>query len=478
MKWLTNPFVLDLRSLSALRIGLGLVLLVDLYIRWGDLGAHYSEEGVLPLHVLFQYHWLPNFFSVYLIGNSPFWAHLLMACNTLCLVAMALGYRTRLFTVLSWVFLVSIQNRNGLVEQGGDDLLRLLVFWGMFLPWGAYFSYDTMYIPRAAPKYVSVAGIGYILLLFSLYFFSALLKNGAEWNKEYTALYYALSLDMIVLPGGKMLYAYPNLMRVLTAFIYYLELFGPFLLFIPLRNELCRLLFVLLFLLMHLGIACTLYVGLFPFISIVALVGLLPTSVWEFWTGMFKVKSQNTLMPLEEPAWKSSACTFLAVYCLYLNAVTVWPYELLLDQYVRPMAYLLRIDQKWGMFAPTVFRDDGWFIMEANTPKGKIDIYDGGQSVCYQKPGSVVSKVKNDRWRKYQENILFVDKAYLRPYYCQWLGREWNKKATLPFQVSSLEIVYMKEVTLPDFERPLVSREVLCSCILAPDTKQASLASH
>ena len=77
----------------------------------------------------------------------------------------------------------------------------------------------------------------------------------------------------------------------------------------------------------------------------------------------------------------------------------------------RPLVQLLRIDQHWGMFAPIVFRDDGWFILEGTTSQSnrKIDIYNKGKKIDYTKPKNLVAKVKNDRWRKYQENILFVN---------------------------------------------------------------------
>ena len=37
--------------------------------------------------------------------------------------------------------------RNPLVVQGGDVLLRVLLFWAMFLPWCAYYSVDSLSRP-------------------------------------------------------------------------------------------------------------------------------------------------------------------------------------------------------------------------------------------------------------------------------------------------------------------------------------------
>jgi hypothetical protein len=45
-------FAIDVRSLAALRIGLGMVLLLDLANRAHDLGSHYTDFGVLPRSTL------------------------------------------------------------------------------------------------------------------------------------------------------------------------------------------------------------------------------------------------------------------------------------------------------------------------------------------------------------------------------------------------------------------------------------------
>src|SRR5262245_42923548 len=49
---LEDIFGLDVRSLALLRIGLALMLLWDVYIRYQDLHAHYTDEGVLPINLL------------------------------------------------------------------------------------------------------------------------------------------------------------------------------------------------------------------------------------------------------------------------------------------------------------------------------------------------------------------------------------------------------------------------------------------
>jgi hypothetical protein len=139
---LRRPFVLDLRALALLRIATAAVLLTDLLIRSTDLEAHYSNMGVLPMGAVLDHAWTAYQFSLH--AASGLWQAqaLLFALAAALAVALGLGYHPRLATFGSWVLLLSVQNRNPLIGQGGDDLLRMLLFWGMFLPWGRVWSWQ------------------------------------------------------------------------------------------------------------------------------------------------------------------------------------------------------------------------------------------------------------------------------------------------------------------------------------------------
>ena len=156
-----KTFTLDLRALAMLRIGLGVLLLIDLYTRANDLEAHYSNSGVLPLPVLFEHTWNDFFFSFH--TGSGLWQvqALFFVVAAFFAVFLIIGFKTRLATVVSWAFLLSLQNRNPMILQGGDDLVRMLLFWGIFLPWGSYYSLDSRSsnLPEREPAYFSAATV-------------------------------------------------------------------------------------------------------------------------------------------------------------------------------------------------------------------------------------------------------------------------------------------------------------------------------
>ncbi|MBF9239724.1 HTTM domain-containing protein [Hymenobacter sp. BT683] len=480
------------------------VLLTDLAIRSTDLEAHYANLGVLPLAALHAFGWTPYQFSLHAASGLWLVQALLFVAAAGLAVALLLGHHTRLATVASWVLLVSLQNRNPLIGQGGDDLLRMLLFWGMFLPWGRVWAWDAR--SRPAPvrlQYFSAATVAYVVQLALLYWCTALLKNGPEWTQHGTALYYAFSLDQVVLPVGKLLYPYPELLRVLTFGAYYTELLLPFALFIPVGVAWWRLLVVGVLVAFHLTISLTLFVGIFFLVNFASITGLLPPRALDWLTPRLapliaRVRSGWPSLPGWQLPWRlrlerraapaphSRALartvrdTFVAGVLAYVcwwnldDVAVLRPAGGLMPEPLRGFGYLLRVDQHWGMFAPTVFKDDGWYILEGTAANGRrLDLNRAGAPVRYAKPASVVALFKNDRWRKYSENYLFVSNAWMRPYYCNYLLRIWHTNPARP-ALQHLAVVYMKEVSLPDYKLATPVREVLCECALPAKTPVSS----
>lgn len=504
---LRRPFTLDLRALALLRVAVALVILIDLAIRSTDLEAHYANMGVLPLPALFEHSWNPYQFSLH--NSSGLWQvqAVLFLIAAAVAVALFFGYHTRLATALSWILLVSVQNRNPLILQGGDDLLRMLLFWGFFLPWGRVYSWDMRHRPAPAQlNYFSAATVAFVVQVALVYWCTALLKSSPEWNRDGTALYYALSLDQVLMPGGKLLYPYPKLLQFLTLGTYYFEMLAPFVLFIPFRVPWWRLLFVGAMFGFHLGISLTLFVGLFFLINMASVLGLLPAGAMEWLERHLLPRAQRLgpqvaarlatrLAPLQTRLnalragarlrvetslelseglrrllrnMREGVVLGVLVYVCWWNLDSIVRPEYTMRDQIRWLGYLVRIDQHWGMFAPTVFKDDGWYIYDGTTTRGQhLDLNRQGAPVTEAKPASVMKLFKNDRWRKYSENYLFVSNEFMRPYLCNYLLRIWHEDPAHP-PLRRLEIVYMKEVSQPDYKVAPPVREVLCYCEPAP----------
>ena len=176
----------DLRALSLMRIGVAAVVITDLLIRMSDLGAHYTSEGIWPNHLVRTFGWNPGYWSLHLLNDNIGYQAAIFSLHLLAALCLLAGYRTRLATLLVWLLYVSLHNRNIFILQAGDDLLRLCLFWALFLPWGTRYSLDIILQNKPA-RVLLFPGLGYLLLIASVYFFTALLKSGDEWTKEGSA---------------------------------------------------------------------------------------------------------------------------------------------------------------------------------------------------------------------------------------------------------------------------------------------------
>ena len=180
----TTLFSVDLRSLALFRVGLGFILICDLINRARDLRAHYADWGVAPRYAINQFidAWQVSFHLV--SGRAEVMAVLFAIAGIFALMLMV-GYRTRFATAMSWIFLVSLHSRNFMVLQGGDDLLRMLLFWSMFLPLGAYYSMDSALNDSNEKKPIRVFSVGSFCILAQVvivYIFTALSKSAPEWH--------------------------------------------------------------------------------------------------------------------------------------------------------------------------------------------------------------------------------------------------------------------------------------------------------
>jgi hypothetical protein len=479
-------FTLDLRSLSLLRIGIAICIITDLIIRVMDLEAHYTDRGILPLEALHKFLWHPLYFSIHAAANSFYTELIIFIFHFICAFCLLGGFKTRLFTILCWLFALSIHNRNPLIDQAGDDFLRLLLFWGIFLPWGYYYSFDSFKYEKDkefSSSYSSFAGFAYLCQVAFLYFFSALLKTSSEWNGDFTAIYYALSIDSILTPIGKFVYGLEPLLKPLTASVFYIEFLLPFLLFVPFKIPTLRLIFIVVITSLHVGINLCLNVGLFSLISIVSLAGLLPGNIAQAIANgekgltkkissfiknkaLYFKKFYNTpyhYLP-KEPLIVSLFVSLILIFTVLWNVQNTG--KKVLPQNTLWIAHLLRVDQYWGMFAPAVFKDDGWFVLVGKKTDGKVvDLFYNSSDIKFEKPEYVADFFKNDRWRKYHERILMVANNHFRGYYCNYLIYKWNSEHSEKL-INHLEIFYMKEYTLPGYAPVVPKKELLCFCRL------------
>lgn len=277
-------FELDLRSLALLRICIAILIIADLLIRFGDLEAHYTDAGVVPrsLSILKL---ADGFWSIYSLTDDPRVITALFLLNALMAIALLVGWRSRWVTFGCWVLLVSLHYRNGMIHHGGDTTLRLLLFWGIFLPLGARYSVDSaLNTGKQLPTQLTcTATFAYTLQICLIYWFASLWKASSVWWIEQRGIYYALNVDTYATDFANWLLSFPTLLPILNLSALLIEICGPLLLFLPSKSHrgYARLVAIILFISLHTGFSLPLNLGIFPWVSAASWLAFLPSEFWD-----------------------------------------------------------------------------------------------------------------------------------------------------------------------------------------------------
>lgn len=284
----------DYRSMALYRALMGLIVMADVLYRLPDLSNFYTDLGLVPRATFLSEMAMPWSFSLHLANGSLGFAIFMFALHFLFGAMIFTGTKTRWAFFGAYLMTVSVHNRNWMVNNGGDDVLRSILFLSIFLPTNRWWSVDSALLKEKKPEgsYLSTWVIAYTFQVFVIYFVSYVLKDHPIWRSDFTAVHFASRLDIFTTPLGMWLRDYPIFGKLSTIYTIYAEWLGPVLLIVPFLFGrfwwVIRLFTVLLFWGLHLGIAATMYIGLFPYICLVIWVIFLPGPVWDKFFGVFR----------------------------------------------------------------------------------------------------------------------------------------------------------------------------------------------
>jgi len=251
----------DARIAALLRCALGLLVATDLLERLRDFHAFYTADGIVPnVHEALRYalRW-----SVFDLTTGRAATLVLFLCGFPLALAFALGYRTRLVGLLLWAFVLSLQNRNLHVCDGGDAVLSALLFWCVFTDTGAALSLDVRFGRRSRQARVPAVGLRFLQLQVALiYLVTFLSKSGPTWH-DGTAVYRAIVNSDWQRGLAPLLARHPGLCTVLTWGTLVIEGAFPLLVLSPVRPTVTRAIAIGAGLSLHLGIFLTMRIGIF-----------------------------------------------------------------------------------------------------------------------------------------------------------------------------------------------------------------------
>lgn len=455
-------FSLDMRGLALARISFGLLILADLFNRARSLTAHYTDTGVLPRALMDASGVVePLDISLHLLSGSATWQMCLFLVAAVFALMLVFGYRTRLASIASWVLLVSLQNANPLVLQGGDIAFRIALFWGIFVPWGSVLSLDARRgVTRVSADnttHVSVGTVAWILNVAMIYVGAATLKDHMYWfGVHASAVQMALHIDQFVTYIGLFARTFfaPVFLSMVTSLVFLTQVIAPITFFIPSKKALVRGIGAGVLILMHMSFIPFLRLGLFPFIDITFLLPLLPTRFFDYvFTKIPRNLQQYVRMPsggayTRQLFMLEIVAIIFLFFSVVVNIRAHSAVSIRLPESMETVVALTRFDQYWSLFAPYPLTDDGWYIVPGTLASGRrVDLFDGGTDISFEKPARVSQDYPTQRWRKYMMNIWMRKYASVRSGYMAWHCREWNKTHEGDERLTTVELIFMLERT-------------------------------
>jgi hypothetical protein len=450
------------------------LLLIDLGLRWQTRDAFFSEWGVLPLEL--QRELIsgtagktgPLSWSLHTLSDSPTWLLAMFALSALSYTMLIAGFQTRLASIASFVLLASWHVRNPLLMHSGDTLLRISLFWSMFLPLGAVWSVESWRRrrrgePVCAGEVISPATAGLVMLLFSLYFFAGVAKLTPRWL-DGTAMEYVLRLDIYATRAGQALLQFPALLQFITWATLVIELVFPFLLLSPWRNRMLRMIAMIVFVAFHAGIAVSMSLGTFQYAAMMIWLALIPGSLWSRagrgvrQSGLFYATPRASLPRSPARPVVFAASLFFVVYFLFWNTANVvhfdWCRECM-PQPARVVGRWLNTRQEFQMFDYPP-KHNRWFVYDARLANGEqMDVF-RHSPVTHEKPDSVLATMPPMFWRQFHINIRTDSTVYerIRQQAARHVAEAWNRTHAADEHVVSLRVTAYFDEIAPDPDKP------------------------
>lgn len=464
---------IDLRALATLRISLGILILCDLVLRIQTLVPFYTDSGVLPRYLLYEKYPLISNFSIHtLFGGVEFQIFLFLLTSVFA-IALIFGYKTKSVTILSWLLLLSLHIRNPLILNGGDSILRRLLFWGIFLPLGGKWSIDSLKSKNTEKRVTSIASAVILIQVVIIYSVDAIfkLKSNLWFNGQ--GMINAFVLDRLTIFIGDFLTQFPSFLRLL-GIIWFIMLSSS--IFLIIFAGRIRAIFTLLFISFHFGMIFTMNLGLFPLISIAGLFPFLPEKIWEkieYKLDFLVKKSKKTGEKLESilpelqfnfPSLifklKEKLIPLLLIFLLCL--VLFW--NLLSLGYLQVSENYVPSDSnnlRWDMFS-SVPQKDVWFVVIGTLESGnKIDAL--RLSKINWRPKDVTDMYPNHRWMMYMLDLPKKGNSDLLPPFVDYICNRWNKNHEN--KITNVTVYYFRQFKqLNVIEDTLKSKLINRSC--------------
>jgi len=483
----SRRITVDLRALATLRITLALIVFSDLLLRARSMRAFYTDDGVLPSSLLNDP--LTRPYSIHALWGSLEAQMVLFAIAGVFAVMLLVGYRTRLATAVTWFLLLSLQTRNPYVLNSGDVLLRMLLFWGMFLPLGERWSLDARRVDRDRVVLATLGTAGLLVQAALVYGVNAIHKLRSDDWVYGNAAGTVMHLDQFTILLGPYLAEFPELMKVATVFWTVLLVAAPLLL---LTTGWRRALLATAFAGVHAGMILTMQLGIFPYVSIASMIAFYPPFVWDRLEDAVAdrrpirrlgdlldwlhrrdplARLSARVRAIDMPEWPSpvqvtsTVVPLVFIPLIVISGVASVGYAETPDQGEELLSHT-QMDQRWNMFAPNPLSITRHVVARGNTTEGELVSPFPGARSSWDRPPNSADTMRNERWRKYIQWVSGETPTNYPDYFGRYLCEEWNRNHDTDLANVSLWIVHQRvtpDGPVGEPERDVVVSEYDCS---------------
>eukprot|EP00980_Cylindrotheca_fusiformis_P028189 scaffold22586_cov138-Cylindrotheca_fusiformis.AAC.9 len=142
-------------ALAVFRISLGSLLVAELLLRFRFLHAFYTDEGTMPLRLLFPR--IDGFYKLVCLHChfGHLWQQqLLLSFQLSAAFLFTVGCNTRVMAMVSWYMYTSLTLRCTWLYFILDRYLYYLLFLSMFLPMGERWSFSSKHATRTPTRLI------------------------------------------------------------------------------------------------------------------------------------------------------------------------------------------------------------------------------------------------------------------------------------------------------------------------------------
>jgi hypothetical protein len=410
---LKRVFSLDVRSIALMRIAAAAVLLWDTCDRMRHLADHYFADSAIPFEIAEEYYKFFPTWSLHLLSESNTYQTSLFILQAIAACFLLVGYHSRIAAGICWILFASVLARVPPLLTGGDMLLCSLLFFLTLLPCSKCLSVHSKFKAPAGSVY-SFATAALLLQFVVMYTVTGILKINSEWV-DGTALMIILSDTGLAKPIGLWLTNFPAILMALTWGSLLLELVAQVLLLSPYKTNQIRTVGVISFIGLHVGIFLTMEVLVFSIISIAGLLGLIPSSWWNYKPLSKLTTAKSNAVDSTKSDTSTSAPPVPTAFPKISNALAAWGLFVFLtvaatslftyttnihiSNKIALVAHQFRFDQRWEMFTQPYglcYR----FVAEVRTADGRfVDILRSSEEQSDREavPPDTI-KFKSSRW--------------------------------------------------------------------------------